>query len=165
MNSSLPPHYVIAAGARIYLGAFPARYVRRCYGRSNLFFTDLTRSAVVSGAELSAYLWHPSPNLWNLVDNAIRYTPEGGRVDLSVGVSQGKAELCIQDSGPGIPLAERERVFDPFYRTLGSEQIGSGLGLSILQTIAHRIGAEIRLGFVNEIQQTGLKVVIIVPMR
>ena len=101
----------------------------------------------------------------NLVDNAIRYTPEGGRVDLSVGVSQGKAELRIQDNGPGIPLAERDRVFDPFYRLLGSEQIGSGLGLSIVQTIAHRIGAEIRLDFADETQQTGLNVVVIVPMR
>src|SRR5574343_264280 len=101
----------------------------------------------------------------NLVDNAIRYTPEGGRVDLSVGVSEEKAELRVQDSGPGIPLAERDRVFDPFYRTLGSEQIGSGLGLSIVQAIAHRIGAEIRLDFVDEIPQTGLKVSVIVPMK
>ncbi|MCD5363529.1 sensor histidine kinase [Chromobacterium aquaticum] len=101
----------------------------------------------------------------NLVDNAIRYTPEGGRVDLSVGISEGKAEMRVQDSGPGIPLAERDRVFDPFYRTLGSEQIGSGLGLSIVQTIAHRIGAEIRLDFVDETQQTGLKVSVIVPMK
>ena len=101
----------------------------------------------------------------NLVDNAIRYTPEGGRVDLSMGVLEGKAELRVQDSGPGIPLAERDRVFDPFYRTLGSEQIGSGLGLSIVQTIAHRIGAEISLDFVDETQQTGLKVSVIVPMK
>ncbi len=101
----------------------------------------------------------------NLVDNAIRYTPEGGQVDLSVKVSQGKAELHIQDNGPGIPLAERNRVFDPFYRTLGSEQIGSGLGLSIVQTIAHRIGAEIRLDFADEVQQAGLHVTVIVPMH
>lgn len=100
----------------------------------------------------------------NLVDNAIRYTPKGGQVDLSVRVSQGKAELHIQDNGPGIPLAERDRVFDPFYRTLGSEQIGSGLGLSIVQTIAHRIGAEIRLDFADEVQQAGLNVTVIVPM-
>lgn len=101
----------------------------------------------------------------NLVDNAIRYTPEGGRVDLSVVILEGKAELCVQDSGSGIPLAERDRVFDPFYRILGSEQIGSGLGLSIVQTIANRIGAEIRLDFVDETQQTGLKVSVIVPMK
>jgi two-component system OmpR family sensor kinase len=101
----------------------------------------------------------------NLVDNAIRYSPAGGRVDLSLGVSDGKAELHIQDSGPGIPLSERDRVFDPFYRTLGSEQIGSGLGLSIVQTIASRIGAEIRLGFVDDARQTGLIATVIVPMK
>jgi two-component system OmpR family sensor kinase len=101
----------------------------------------------------------------NLVDNAIRYTPEGGKVDLYLGVSDGKAELRIQDSGPGIPLSERDRVFDPFYRTLGSEQIGSGLGLSIVQTIASRIGAEIRLDFADDVQQTGLIATVIVPMK
>ena len=101
----------------------------------------------------------------NLVDNGIRYTPEGGRVDLSVRASEGKAELRIQDSGPGIPLAERRRVFDPFYRTVASEQIGSGLGLSIVQTIANRIGAEIRLDFADEVQQAGLIVTVIVPIR
>ena len=99
----------------------------------------------------------------NLVDNAIRYTPEGGRVDLSVGVSEGKAVLGIQDSGPGIPLAERDRVFDPFYRTLGSEQIGSGLGLSIVQTIANRIGADIHLDFSDQEKQTGLSVTVLLP--
>lgn len=99
----------------------------------------------------------------NLVDNAIRYTPKGGRVDLSVGVSEGKAELSIQDNGPGVPLAERDRVFDPFYRTLGSEQIGSGLGLSIVHTIANRIGAEIRLDFSDQEKQTGLHVTVLFP--
>jgi len=101
----------------------------------------------------------------NLVDNAIRYTPEGGRIDLSVGVADGKAELRIQDNGPGIPLAERHRVFDPFYRTMGSEQIGSGLGLSIVQTITNRIDAEIRLGFADESQKIGLNVAVIVPIK
>jgi two-component system OmpR family sensor kinase len=100
----------------------------------------------------------------NLVDNAIRNTPEGGRVDLSVGTADGRAVLRIQDNGPGIPLAERDRVFDPFYRSLGSEQIGSGLGLSIVQTIANRIGAEIRLDFANETRQTGLSVTVLVPV-
>jgi two-component system, OmpR family, sensor kinase len=99
----------------------------------------------------------------NLVDNAIRYTPEGGRVDLSVGTAEGNAVLRVRDTGPGIPLAERDRVFDPFYRTLGSEQIGSGLGLSIVQTIVRRIGAEIRLDFSDQEKQTGLDVTILFP--
>lgn len=99
----------------------------------------------------------------NLVDNAIRYTPEGGRVDLSVKVLEGKAALRIEDTGPGIAPAERDRVFDPFYRTLGSEQIGSGLGLSIVRTIADRIGAELSLEFSDRTRQTGLAVTVLIP--
>ncbi|MFT4063765.1 ATP-binding protein [Paraburkholderia sp.] len=114
-----------------------------------------------------AYVWASELDMIavvkNLVDNAIRYTPDGGRVDLLVDVSGGNAELRIQDNGPGIPLAERDRVFDPFYRTLGSEQLGSGLGLSIVQTIANRIGAEIRLDFSDQAKQTGLSVTVRFP--
>jgi two-component system OmpR family sensor kinase len=97
----------------------------------------------------------------NLVDNAIRYTPAGGRVDLSVKTVEGRTALCVEDTGPGIAVSERERVFDPFYRTLGSEQIGSGLGLSIVKVIADRIGAEIRLGFSDEVRQSGLRVTVL----
>ena len=60
----------------------------------------------------------------NLVDNAIRYTPEGGKVDLSVTAHAGRATLQIKDSGPGIAVDERLRVFDSFYRTLGNNQVG-----------------------------------------
>ncbi|SEJ46461.1 two-component system, OmpR family, sensor kinase [Azotobacter beijerinckii] len=100
----------------------------------------------------------------NLVDNAIRYTPEGGRVDLSVSTVKGCAVLRIRDTGPGIQLSERERVFDPFYRVLGSDQIGSGLGLSIVRAISERIGAEVRLTFDNEVSQSGLCVSVLVSI-
>jgi two-component system OmpR family sensor kinase len=100
----------------------------------------------------------------NLVHNAICYTPNGGTVDLSVTINEGHAILRIQDSGPGIQVAERERVFDPFYRTLGSDQVGSGLGLSIVKAILNRIGAEIQLGFSNEVERSGLCVSVFVPM-
>ena len=86
----------------------------------------------------------------NLVDNAIRYTPDGGKIDLSIARKLEKITLKIVDTGPGISEAERERVFDPFYRVLGSEQIGSGLGLSIVKTIATRIGVKIELSSVSE---------------
>ena len=98
----------------------------------------------------------------NLVDNAIRYTPEGGRVDLSVSTADRNATLQIKDSGPGIPAGERERVFDPFYRALGSNQAGSGLGLSIVKTISDRIGAEVRLAFSDEAKRSGLCVSVVV---
>lgn len=101
----------------------------------------------------------------NLVDNAIRYTPAGGQVDLSVTTEDGRALLKIQDSGPGIQIGERERVFDPFYRTLGSDQVGSGLGLSIVKAVTDRMGAEIRLGFSDEMARSGLCVCVSVPMQ
>lgn len=118
----------------------------------------------VEGAQ-DAEVWVSEPDLIalvrNLVDNAIRYTPEGGRVDLSIATADGQTLLGIRDTGPGIPPAERDRVFDPFYRVLGNEQVGSGLGLSIVQAIARRIGAEIRLGFSDEVKRAGLSVEII----
>ncbi len=81
----------------------------------------------------------------NLVDNAIRYTPTGGRVDINIEICNGRVVLNIDDTGPGIPPEERERVFDPFYRVLGNGEIGSGLGLAITASIAKRIGATISL--------------------
>ena len=100
----------------------------------------------------------------NLVDNAIRYTPDGGRVDLSVSTERGRAVLRIQDSGPGIQVEERARVFEPFYRTLGSDQVGSGLGLSIVKAITDRMGAEIQMGFADELKHSGLRVCVFIPL-
>jgi two-component system OmpR family sensor kinase len=69
----------------------------------------------------------------------------------------------IEDSGPGIPDAERERVFDPFYRVLGSNEIGSGLGLSIVRAIAIRLGATLALGFADPQSRSGLRVTVTFP--
>jgi len=99
----------------------------------------------------------------NLVDNAIRYTPVGGRIDLSVHTDLGRVVLQVDDNGPGIPLADRERVFIPFSRLLGSDAEGSGLGLSIVQTIADRLGAEIKLSYADEAASVGLRVRVIFP--
>lgn len=96
----------------------------------------------------------------NLVDNAIRYTPFGGRVDLSVQADNGQTSLRVDDAGPGIPEVERDRVFDPFYRVLGSKEMGSGLGLSIVKTIAARIGATVSLANVSNASLGGLSVII-----
>ncbi|MEO7152534.1 MAG: ATP-binding protein, partial [Burkholderiaceae bacterium] len=64
----------------------------------------------------------------NLVENAIRYSPPGGRIDLRILAGEASAILQIDDSGPGIAEQERDRVFDPFYRLAGSGTTGSGLG-------------------------------------
>jgi two-component system sensor histidine kinase TctE len=79
------------------------------------------------------------------VDNAIRYTPPRGRVTLEAGNDGGEALLRVSDTGPGIPAAERHRVFDRFYRLPGAAAEGSGLGLAIVKQIADAHRAEISL--------------------
>ncbi|WP_234413673.1 ATP-binding protein [Ideonella sp. A 288] len=83
----------------------------------------------------------------NLVDNAVRYTPAGGQVGLSLQADgHGHALLRVDDSGPGIAPGERERVFDRFVRGNGAgEATGSGLGLAIAQSIARRHGGSLQL--------------------
>ena len=82
----------------------------------------------------------------NLVDNAIRYTPDGGRVRVSLGQDAGPCRLVVQDSGPGIPVAERAAVLRRFHRLDQDGQPGSGLGLAIVARIAELHGAHLDLG-------------------
>jgi two-component system OmpR family sensor kinase len=83
--------------------------------------------------------------LRNLVENAVKYTPGGGTVDIAVRADKDAVDVIVEDSGPGIPPEERERVFDRFYRVAGSEAAGSGLGLAIIKAIAERHGASLKL--------------------
>lgn len=80
-----------------------------------------------------------------LVDNAIRYTPEGSQIDLSAVEYDDVLEIFVEDNGKGIPEEERERVLDPFYRILGSDEQGSGLGLAITHQIVQNYGGELQL--------------------
>jgi signal transduction histidine kinase len=73
--------------------------------------------------------------LVNLVDNALRYTPAGGRVDVEVRADDRSALLLVRDNGPGVPVAERERVFERFHRLAGADIPGSGLGLAIVRRV------------------------------
>ncbi len=98
--------------------------------------------------------------LHNLVQNAIRYTPPGGQVQVDVHTHDGTTELVVSDSGPGIPERERERVFQRFYRGPGTRAPGSGLGLSIVHRIATLNGLEIHLG---ESSLGGLRVTVTLP--
>lgn len=84
--------------------------------------------------------------LSNLLDNALRYTPPGGRIDVGVVDDGSAAVLTVADTGRGIPPDERERVFDRFYRGGGNRAPGSGLGLSIVKRIADAHGATVSLG-------------------
>ncbi|MBL8324347.1 MAG: sensor histidine kinase N-terminal domain-containing protein [Rubrivivax sp.] len=82
----------------------------------------------------------------NLIDNGLQYTPGGGSVTVRVGVDHADLQwlvLQVEDSGPGIPPAERELVFRPFYRALGTQVDGSGLGLAIVQEVVQRHGGAV----------------------
>lgn len=98
----------------------------------------------------------------NLFDNAVRYTPEGGRVDITVRREGGRVMLQVDDTGPGIAPQDRERVFDAFYRVLGNGEIGSGLGLAITRTVADGMQATIELSDARA-PATGLRVLVTFP--
>ncbi len=85
--------------------------------------------------------------LRNLLDNALRYTPEGGQVELAIATQPEALVLSVDDSGPGIPPDERERAFQRFYRGQrnAGDGTGSGLGLAIVANIAARHGAGVTL--------------------
>nr|WP_205195660.1 MULTISPECIES: ATP-binding protein [unclassified Burkholderia] len=86
----------------------------------------------------------------NVLDNAVKYTPEGGRIDVSLSFGEGRALVRVADSGPGIPPEERERVFDRFYRDssarVRTDVSGSGLGLAIVKRVAAQQRATVTLG-------------------
>jgi two-component system OmpR family sensor kinase len=83
--------------------------------------------------------------LSNLIDNALRYTPRGGRIDVAVDRAEAGPTLTVADTGPGIPPDNRDRVFDRFFRGADDQQPGSGLGLSIVKRIADAHHAHISL--------------------
>lgn len=82
----------------------------------------------------------------NLVDNAIKYTPDAGRIDIALEASGGRVEVSVADSGPGIPPAARDKVFRRFFRLESSRTApGSGLGLSLVAAVAKLHGVLVRL--------------------
>ncbi len=82
----------------------------------------------------------------NLLDNALRYSPQGAEIELSVTHSPGQSVLSVQDSGPGMTEPEMARLGDRFFRVLGQDQPGSGLGWSIVRRITNVFGARIQVG-------------------
>jgi signal transduction histidine kinase len=98
--------------------------------------------------------------LANLIDNAIKYTPRGGRILLAAGRDNGGIAIRVSDSGPGIPAALRGKVLQRFYRVDESRSApGHGLGLSLVQAVAQLHGAALRL----EDAAPGLTVVLRLP--
>ena len=97
----------------------------------------------------------------NLVENALRYTPVDGRIAVRTWHEDGMAMLRVEDDGPGIAESEHERVFDRFYRVLGSASGGSGLGLAIVREVAASHGAQVRLSRATVLG--GLAVDVVLP--
>ncbi len=109
----------------------------------------------------------------NLVDNAIRYTQAGGKITVALDVSEKRVNLSVEDNGPGVSDAEKDKIFDRFHRVLdnrqgASEQTGSGLGLAIVKEIASLHGASISIAdstienetLLTNPRQRGLKVML-----
>jgi signal transduction histidine kinase len=96
----------------------------------------------------------------NLLDNAIKHTPDAGRIEISLAPADGGASITVQDDGPGIPAEEREKVKERFYRLDRSRSTpGSGLGLSLVSAVAARHGGELRL----EDGEPGLRAILYLP--
>ena len=91
----------------------------------------------------------------NLIDNALRYAPEGGVVDVRLHEVDGHAVVDVLDNGPGIPASAIGRVFDRFFRVPGAPAGGSGLGLAIARTAAERHGLRIELRNRDEAEEGG----------
>ena len=101
--------------------------------------------------------------LRNLIDNAVKYTPEQGRVDVGIAMNGSAAELSVDDSGPGLPEEERARVLDRFYRSGEPQAPGSGLGLAIVKSIADLHGATVVLAASPSLG--GLRVLVRFPSK
>jgi two-component system sensor histidine kinase TctE len=115
------------------------------------FFDRALQSNIDLGADVKPVSIQADPSLLddllsNLVDNALKYTPAGGSVTVSAGVQNRRPYLAVEDTGPGIPEAERHRVRQRFYRLPNSPGHGSGLGLAIVDEIARLYEATVSIG-------------------
>lgn len=86
-----------------------------------------------------------SEMLVNLVDNALRYTPAGGTVTVSLSLEGEWVCIRVEDNGPGIPESEHEHVFERFYRIMGTQAEGSGLGLAIVKEVVDGASGDVAL--------------------
>jgi two-component system sensor histidine kinase TctE len=123
---------------------------------------DIDLGFDIAPAAVRGERWMLKEALSNLVDNAIRYSPQGGIVTVHCGSDHGGPFVEVQDNGPGIDEAHRQRVFERFYRIPGTVGEGCGLGLPIVREIAQLHGAEIHL---QGVVPSGLRVRVSFPAR
>lgn len=101
----------------------------------------------------------------NLIDNAIRYNQAGASITVNLKTQHGNAVLSVEDDGTGIALNEQGKVFDRFYRVLGNNENGCGLGLAIVREIANQHQAKVELSFSNTQQASGTLVKVIFKLE
>ena len=117
------------------------------------FECDITPALIIGNTERLKVL------LYNLLENAILYTQNNGKVTLTISTTQHSVELKVTDNGPGIAAEEKIKIFDRFHRVIGSGQHGSGLGLAIVKEIVNLHNATVEVSDIS--QQEGLQVLII----
>ena len=122
---------------------------------------DLGLAVHAASAQLKGYQEGLFALLSNLVDNALKYTQPGGRVDVDCGMQGTACYLQVTDDGPGVPQPERSRLLDRFYRPDGNAVWGCGLGLSIVKSVADAHGA--RLELADGASGKGLSVTVFFP--
>jgi len=140
----------------------------------SLYQYETQRKNISLGVEVSPHLstievdpGRMTQVLTNILDNAIRHTPEGGRIIISTNQADDKVEIAVQDSGPGVPPETLDRIFERFYRTDSSRQRdgevpgGSGLGLAIAKSIVQAHGGQLSA---ESEPGKGLRIVISLPV-
>jgi two-component system, OmpR family, sensor histidine kinase TctE len=130
------------------------------------FFDRALHANIDLGIEARPATVHADPSLLddllsNLVDNALKYTRAGGSVTASAGTQNGRPFLAVEDTGPGIPEADRQRVRQRFYRMPNSPGHGSGLGLAIVEEIARLYGASVSIE--AGAKDVGTRIVVLFP--
>ena len=100
----------------------------------------------------------------NLLDNALRFTPRGGTVDIGIYRQDDAAILQIEDTGPGIASADLDQIFEPFFRGSRPDGEGTGLGLSIVKRIVDNLGGKIALENIAGIGRSGLRAAVRLPI-
>src|SRR5215210_7246620 len=137
-ESAAPPFRMEPVEATVLLAGLERRAGALAAEHDATLDTTLTETGIVRADPVRV-----EQAILALVDNAVKYSPEGQRVTLNSASSDGELRVEVGDRGPGIPETELPHIFERFYRLAGVEEPGSGLGLSIAQTIAEAHGGRI----------------------